>query len=52
MENIIPYAFDELEYEEMLRRLNLTTLKDRRIMGYIMKNNGKDLQNSQRAQMD
>ena len=31
-----PYGFDELEYEERLRRLNFTTLKDRRIRGDII----------------
>ena len=30
-ESRIPYGFDELEYEERLRRLNLITLKDGRI---------------------
>ena len=32
----IPYGFDELEYEERLRRFNLTTLKHRRIRGDII----------------
>ena len=32
----IPYGFDRLKYKEMLRRLNLTTLKDIRIRGDII----------------
>ena len=32
----IPCGFDNLEYEERLRRLKLTSLKDRRIRGDII----------------
>ena len=33
----VPYVFEELEYEERLQCLNLTTLKDRRIRVDIIK---------------
>jgi hypothetical protein len=29
----IPFGFEILEYEERLKRFNLTTLKDRRVRG-------------------
>ena len=32
----IPYGFSELSYEERLRRMNLTTLNDRRIRGDLI----------------
>ena len=35
-EREISYGFDELEYEERLRRLNLTTLENRKIRGDII----------------
>jgi hypothetical protein len=32
----IPFGFDKLEYEERLKRLRLTTLKDRRLRGDLI----------------